>query len=242
MAFDQNMIIDATRGSIARFVNHSCDPNCRMEKWTVGKMPRMALFAGDRGIMTGEELTYDYNFDPYSLKNVQECRCGSENCRGVLGPKPKDMPKRMSPSDAVEKEGKVKSVKRKITEVLEENNLLPKNNKRRKTAEPASATTSSAASRRKTTSNKDETLNRQPSKIQRSTSEKSKKGSFKSIGRGTQRKASTDSLTGLIPQVDEENEEEEQLQDEQGTSSIATLKAKAESIRRTVKRTLRNNR
>ena len=63
MYFDQNMIIDATRGSIARFVNHSCEPNCRMEKWTVAGKPRMALFAGDRGIMTGEELTYDYNFE-----------------------------------------------------------------------------------------------------------------------------------------------------------------------------------
>jgi histone-lysine N-methyltransferase ASH1L len=57
------MIIDATRGSIARFVNHSCQPNCRMEKWTVGGKPRMALFAGDRGIMTGDELSYDYNFE-----------------------------------------------------------------------------------------------------------------------------------------------------------------------------------
>ncbi|PKY07800.1 hypothetical protein P168DRAFT_313945 [Aspergillus campestris IBT 28561] len=90
MYFDQNMIIDATRGSIARFVNHSCDPNCRMEKWTVAGKPRMALFAGDRGIMTGEELTYDYNFDPYSQKNVQQCRCGSVSCRGVLGPRPRE--------------------------------------------------------------------------------------------------------------------------------------------------------
>ena len=67
MYFDQNMIIDATRGSIARFVNHSCEPNCRMEKWTVAGKPRMALFAGDRGIMTGEELSYDYNFEYVSL-------------------------------------------------------------------------------------------------------------------------------------------------------------------------------
>ncbi|RMD39476.1 hypothetical protein DV735_g5658, partial [Chaetothyriales sp. CBS 134920] len=88
MNFDQNMVIDATtKGSIARFVNHSCAPNCRMEKWTVGGQPRMALFAGEHGVMTGEELSYDYNFDPYSQKNVQECRCGEENCRGVLGPK-----------------------------------------------------------------------------------------------------------------------------------------------------------
>ena len=63
MIFDQNMIIDATRGSIARFVNHSCEPNCKMVKWTVAGKPRMALFAGETGIMTGEELTYDYNFE-----------------------------------------------------------------------------------------------------------------------------------------------------------------------------------
>ncbi|KAL2831212.1 hypothetical protein BDW59DRAFT_8550 [Aspergillus cavernicola] len=94
MYFDQNMIIDATRGSIARFVNHACEPNCRMEKWTVAGKPRMALFAGDRGIMTGEELTYDYNFDPYSQRNVQQCRCGSEKCRGILGPRPREKEQR----------------------------------------------------------------------------------------------------------------------------------------------------
>ncbi|PLB52383.1 putative histone-lysine N-methyltransferase [Aspergillus steynii IBT 23096] len=100
MYFDQNMIIDATRGSIARFVNHSCEPNCRMEKWTVAGKPRMALFAGDRGITTGQELTYDYNFDPYSQKNVQQCRCGSSNCRGILGPRPKEKSQRSKEKDA----------------------------------------------------------------------------------------------------------------------------------------------
>ena len=64
MEFHEGLIIDAgTRGSICRFVNHSCDPNCRIEKWMVGNEPRMALFAGEHGIMTGEELTYDYNFE-----------------------------------------------------------------------------------------------------------------------------------------------------------------------------------
>jgi palmitoyltransferase ZDHHC9/14/18 len=90
MSFDNKTIIDATRGTIARFVNHSCEPNCEMIKWTVNGEPRMALFAGSRGIMTGEELTYDYNFDPFSSKNIQECKCGTRSCRGVLGPKPKD--------------------------------------------------------------------------------------------------------------------------------------------------------
>jgi histone-lysine N-methyltransferase ASH1L len=63
MYFRRNVIIDGTRGSIARFVNHSCEPNCTMERWTVAGMPRMALFAGEQGVMVGEELTYDYNFE-----------------------------------------------------------------------------------------------------------------------------------------------------------------------------------
>ncbi len=91
MSFEQNMILDATTGSIARFVNHSCSPNCRMRKWTVAGQPRMALFAGDKPIMTGEELTYDYKFAPFSAKNVQRCLCGSPNCRGFLGPKQKEV-------------------------------------------------------------------------------------------------------------------------------------------------------
>ncbi|MCJ1469888.1 hypothetical protein MMC07_008532 [Pseudocyphellaria aurata] len=112
MDFDQQMILDATRGSIARFINHSCEPNCRMIKWTVAGKPRMALFAGDRGIMTGEELTYDYNFDPYSVKNVQKCRCGAPSCRGVLGPKPKETKDALKP---ITKVGK-----RKIQQALED--------------------------------------------------------------------------------------------------------------------------
>ncbi|KAF7591916.1 hypothetical protein BBP40_000887 [Aspergillus hancockii] len=106
MYFDQNMIIDATRGSIARFVNHSCQPNCRMEKWTVAGKPRMALFAGDSGVMTGEELTYDYNFDPYSQKNVQQCRCGSDVCRGILGPRPREKEQRSKEKEMRENQKK----------------------------------------------------------------------------------------------------------------------------------------
>ncbi|KAH8590256.1 hypothetical protein B0O99DRAFT_521715 [Bisporella sp. PMI_857] len=117
MSFDQNMIIDATKGSIARFVNHSCKPNSRMVKWIVGGKPRMALFAGDNPIMSGDELTYDYNFDPFSAKNVQECRCGSDNCRGVLGPKPKD-PKPIKEAIKDTVKGAGKAVKRKISQML----------------------------------------------------------------------------------------------------------------------------
>ncbi|KAJ9273902.1 hypothetical protein DTO212C5_181 [Paecilomyces variotii] len=145
MYFDQNMIIDATRGSIARFVNHSCEPNCRMEKWTVAGKPRMALFAGDRGIMTGEELTYDYNFDPFSQKNVQECRCGASTCRGVLGPRPKDQrPKEPKVDDKKKSKTKARKggkstlagTKRKLESVLDES--TSRLNKKRKLLTPKS--------------------------------------------------------------------------------------------------------
>ncbi|OCK89843.1 SET domain-containing protein, partial [Cenococcum geophilum 1.58] len=132
MTFHNKMIIDASRGSIARFVNHSCEPNCRMVKWTVAGEPRMALFAGDRGIMTGEELTYDYNFDPFSSKNVQECRCGTASCRGVLGPRSKDAPKAKAAATAL-----VAGAKRKIRDVFGSKGSRAKAagpNKRRKVA------------------------------------------------------------------------------------------------------------
>lgn len=84
----------------------------------------MALFAGDGPIMTGDELTYDYNFDPFSAKNVQECRCGSDNCRGVLGPRPKD--KKMVKESIKEAAGK-----RKLKELLGEDQDSQSPKKRR---------------------------------------------------------------------------------------------------------------
>ncbi|KXH69442.1 SET domain-containing protein [Colletotrichum salicis] len=120
MSFDQNMIIDATTGSIARFVNHSCAPNCRMIKWIVSGQPRMALFAGDKPIMTGEELTYDYNFSPFSDENVQTCLCGAPNCRGILGPKPQEVKQPKPPKSTIKAVVKsaVKASKRKIETMI----------------------------------------------------------------------------------------------------------------------------
>ncbi|GKU20945.1 unnamed protein product [Fusarium langsethiae] len=131
MSFDQNMIIDATTGSIARFVNHSCNPNCRMIKWIVSGQPRMALFAGDKPIMTGDELTYDYNFDPFSAKNVQKCLCGEPNCRGVLGPKPREVKQpKTDLKNAVK--GAVKAGKRKLKELVGDEGDNGNNAKKRK--------------------------------------------------------------------------------------------------------------
>ena len=46
-----------------------------MIKCTVRGEPRMALFAGQRGIMSGEELTYDYNFECVILYLIYKEKC-----------------------------------------------------------------------------------------------------------------------------------------------------------------------
>lgn len=71
------------RGNFARFLNHSCDPNCETQKWDVLGEQRMGLFA-KRDIAAGEDLTFDYQFHR-SGKRAQKCLCGSKNCRGWLG-------------------------------------------------------------------------------------------------------------------------------------------------------------
>ncbi|XP_043260523.1 histone-lysine N-methyltransferase ash1 isoform X2 [Colletes gigas] len=84
---DGGLVIDGHRmGGDGRFVNHSCEPNCEMQKWSVHGLPRMALFAS-RDIKPEEELTYDYNFALFNPSEGQECRCGSSACRGVIGGK-----------------------------------------------------------------------------------------------------------------------------------------------------------
>nr|XP_034180830.1 histone-lysine N-methyltransferase ash1 isoform X2 [Osmia lignaria] len=87
LQLDGGLVIDGHRmGGDGRFVNHSCEPNCEMQKWSVHGLPRMALFAS-RDIKPGEELTYDYNFALFNPSEGQECRCGSSACRGVIGGK-----------------------------------------------------------------------------------------------------------------------------------------------------------
>ncbi|KAH7057263.1 hypothetical protein B0J12DRAFT_407487 [Macrophomina phaseolina] len=119
MNFYDKLIIDGYRGNVARFVNHSCDPNCRMEKWTVNGEQRMALFA-NRNIMTGEELTWHYNFESYGKE--QPCYCGAWNCAGVIGRRnrfklPKEPAagnKRKSPDDVEERPKKKQKVNRLV--------------------------------------------------------------------------------------------------------------------------------
>ncbi|KAE8745477.1 hypothetical protein FOCC_FOCC007857 [Frankliniella occidentalis] len=84
---DGGLVIDGHRmGGDGRFVNHSCEPNCEMQKWSVSGLFRMALFAL-RDIEANEELGYDYNFALFNAAEGQPCKCGSSQCRGVIGGK-----------------------------------------------------------------------------------------------------------------------------------------------------------
>lgn len=79
LQLEADLVIDASRmGSDCRFVNHSCDPNCKMDKWLVNGKPRMALFPM-RDIQPGEELTFDYNFSLFNSQKGQTCKCESQN-------------------------------------------------------------------------------------------------------------------------------------------------------------------
>ncbi|KAL3362966.1 hypothetical protein AABB24_012317 [Solanum stoloniferum] len=86
ISLDANHFIDATRkGSFARFINHSCWPNCETRKWTVLGETRVGIFA-KQDISIGMELAYNYNFEWYGGATVQ-CLCGAANCSIFLGAK-----------------------------------------------------------------------------------------------------------------------------------------------------------
>lgn len=78
--------IDATKkGSLARFINHSCQPNCETRKWNVLGEVRVGIFA-KQDIPIGMELSYDYNFEWFGGAIVR-CLCGAASCSGFLGAK-----------------------------------------------------------------------------------------------------------------------------------------------------------
>lgn len=99
---DENTVIDATKkGGIARFINHSCVPNCTAKIITVEKTKRIVIYAL-RDIAQSmcipklnyilktnynldEELTYDYKFErEIGSTDRIPCLCGTEACKGYL--------------------------------------------------------------------------------------------------------------------------------------------------------------
>lgn len=104
---DENTVIDATkRGGIARFINHSCDPNCTAKIIKVEGSKRIVIYAlRDIGqskyfplpllfsrfseahtkSCIDEELTYDYKFErEWGSDDRIPCLCGTTRCKGFL--------------------------------------------------------------------------------------------------------------------------------------------------------------
>jgi SET domain-containing protein len=88
-AVDDEIMVDAAfNGNLARWINHSCDPNCE----AVIEDGRIYI-ESIRDIQPGEELAYDYNYilperHTPKLKKRFPCHCGAASCRGtILGKK-----------------------------------------------------------------------------------------------------------------------------------------------------------
>ncbi|XP_077136304.1 histone-lysine N-methyltransferase NSD2 isoform X2 [Ranitomeya variabilis] len=110
LTIDKDRIIDAgPKGNFSRFMNHSCQPNCETQKWTVNGDTRVGLLAV-RDIPAGEELTFNYNLDCLGNEKTV-CRCGAPNCSGFLGDRPKNST--ASSHDEKAKKAKKKPKRRK---------------------------------------------------------------------------------------------------------------------------------
>lgn len=82
---DEDTVIDATfKGSLARFVNHSCDPNCYTQIIAVDGVKKIIIYA-KRAVKQGEELCYDYKFPmEESEEDRVACHCGAAKCRRFM--------------------------------------------------------------------------------------------------------------------------------------------------------------
>lgn len=90
---NDDYVVDANvGGNIARWINHSCKPNCEseIEENPKGKSHKDKVFIhAIRDIKPGEELTYNYGIvldEPHTkkVKKLWACKCGAKNCSGTM--------------------------------------------------------------------------------------------------------------------------------------------------------------
>ncbi|HLS51649.1 MAG TPA: SET domain-containing protein-lysine N-methyltransferase [Burkholderiaceae bacterium] len=86
-ALSNGKIIDGSRGgNDAKWINHSCDPNCQAQENATGsRVYIVSLY----DIKAGEELFYDYGLVldeelTQEVKDRYRCYCQAENCRGTM--------------------------------------------------------------------------------------------------------------------------------------------------------------
>ncbi|XP_049888933.1 histone-lysine N-methyltransferase 2C isoform X5 [Epinephelus moara] len=78
---DSEHVVDATRtGGLARYINHSCAPNCVAEVVTFERGYKI-IISCNRRVDKGEELCFDYQFDPVEGRHKIACHCGAPECR-----------------------------------------------------------------------------------------------------------------------------------------------------------------
>jgi SET domain-containing protein len=83
--FEGDRYIDAAvGGNDARFINHSCDPNCDPEV-----LDGAIWIRSIRNIQPGVELSYDYALglekgSSRKKRSLYACRCGAAKCRGTM--------------------------------------------------------------------------------------------------------------------------------------------------------------
>jgi SET domain-containing protein len=106
---DDDTVIDAAvDGNEARFINHSCDPNCQ----ALIEDKKIFIYAL-KDISPGTELVYDYAYEraegmDEESEKIYVCRCGAKNCRGtILAP-----PKPPARARKAKKAGKAKKAKK----------------------------------------------------------------------------------------------------------------------------------
>jgi len=76
-------VVDATvAGNAARFINHSCDPNCYSEIVDDGVGQKHVVIFALQSIAPGEELTYDYKFPFEDVKIT--CMCATRRCKKYM--------------------------------------------------------------------------------------------------------------------------------------------------------------
>ncbi len=89
---DEHWIVDATtKGNVARFINHSCEPNANAAvidyKDNKNRSSGKAIvFYALRDLDAGDEITYDYKFalEDDGDDETIHCNCGATLCRGRM--------------------------------------------------------------------------------------------------------------------------------------------------------------
>ncbi|WP_395772063.1 SET domain-containing protein [Arenimonas sp.] len=90
---NEDFVVDANiKGNEARWINHSCDPNCDSEHVDAedgNKSKDRIEIKALRDIKAGEELSYNYGIrlggrHTPKLKKLWACLCGSPKCTGTM--------------------------------------------------------------------------------------------------------------------------------------------------------------